>query len=64
MTEAERQFMRELQALCAKYGVRVEDHDGYDMEDEYTGTDWYIRNGKDGEDMIGLHISDVADNIF
>ena len=39
MTERENAFMEELSALCDKYGVDLDDYDGYDGEERFTGTD-------------------------
>lgn len=66
MTKAERQFMRELQALCSRHGVVIFVSDDYDGSEEnrYIGTDWDFMNARCGEDHISLSIRDIADNIF
>ena len=64
MNEREKAFMEELRILCNKYGVDLDDYDGYDGEERFTGTDWYFQNHEKGEDRIYLSIHSVQGCLY
>lgn len=40
--ERKEQFMAELADLCKKFGVKINDYDNYNGDEEYSGTTFYF----------------------
>ena len=47
LNDTEQKFIEEIQQLFEKYNVKLVDYDNYDGEENFSGTDYYLK----GEDI-------------
>lgn len=40
--ERQEQFMAKIADLCKKFGVKINDYDNYNSDEEYSGTTFYF----------------------